>query len=183
MKNKGIVKIDEVGRLVIPKDVRNMLSLNDKLVRVYVDDDRLIIKKYAPLSLYKELLSAIADELALSTGCVCIVGDDKKITKVSGQIYNFIKEKHIADDLKKRIREERNLLLNLKNGYDAIKIVDGVEFEYNAICMVPIKDEFSQLGFFALIAMDVQELTERELDLLKIAKRLFLTVIKSEKQR
>ena len=183
MKNRGIVKIDEVGRLVIPKDVRNMLALNDKLVRVYVDDDRLIIKKYAPLSLYKELLSVIADELALSTGCVCIIGDAQKITEVSGQSFNFIKGKHISDDFKKKIREERNLLLNVKNGYDAIKIVEGVDFEYSAICLVSIKDEFSHLGFFALIATDLQELTERELNLLKIAKQLFLTVIKSEKQR
>ena len=56
MKNKGIVKIDDVGRLVIPKSIRNMLQLKDKLVEVYVENDKLIIKRYAPLSLCDKII-------------------------------------------------------------------------------------------------------------------------------
>lgn len=183
MKNRGIVKIDEVGRLVIPKDVRNMLALNDKLVRVYVDDDRLIIKKYAPFSLYKKLLSALCEELASNLSCVCIVGDMQRITEVSGEALKLLKGKAISEELRKKIFEERNFLLNVKRGYDAIKILEEGDLEYYSICILPIKDEFSQLGFIALIATEQVEFCEKELNALKIAKALFLTAIKTQKER
>ena len=181
MKNKGIVKIDEVGRLVIPKDVRELLNLNDKLVRVYVDDDRVIIKKYAPISLYKSLLSCVCNEVEKLTGCACVVGDMRIITEVSKDELKFLKGKSISNELKKIVTEERNAVINISNGYDAIRICEGIDFEYNALCLTTLRDEFSLLGFLGVIATNGAKLGERELNALNIAKQLFLTVVKSQK--
>jgi transcriptional pleiotropic regulator of transition state genes len=51
MKATGIVRnIDELGRIVVPKEIRNRLGIakNDP-VDIYVDGDSIILKKYAPL--------------------------------------------------------------------------------------------------------------------------------------
>ena len=181
MKNKGIVKIDEVGRIVIPKDVRQMLNLNDKLVRVYVDDDRVIIKKYAPVLLYKDLLFCICNELEKQTGYPCIIGNMQVIMQASSDSLSFLKGKSISSDFKKLIHQQKNTAINIDNGYDAIQIAEGVDLEYHALCQVPVKDEFSLIGFFALIALTPARLGEKELNALNIAKNIFLTVIKSQK--
>lgn len=50
MKSAGIVrKIDELGRVVIPKETRELLFINigDSL-EIYKDDSEIILKKYAP---------------------------------------------------------------------------------------------------------------------------------------
>ena len=50
MKNTGIIRqVDEMGRFVLPKELRNALDINykDPLV-IYTEDDRIILKKYAP---------------------------------------------------------------------------------------------------------------------------------------
>lgn len=181
MKNRGIVKIDEVGRMVIPKDVREMLNLNDKLVRVYVDDDRVIIKKYAPLYLYKSLLSCICVELERITGYPCFIGNAQSIVEVSNEVLKPLKGKNVSNEFKKLLSNEKSAIVNIASGYDSIEIVEGGEVEYHALCLTPIKDEFSFVGFFALISLKPVTFGENELNALKIAKQLFLTVVNCQK--
>lgn len=48
MKSTGIVrKVDELGRIVIPKELRRTLDINEKdALEIYVDGDQIILKKY-----------------------------------------------------------------------------------------------------------------------------------------
>ncbi|SEH77793.1 transcriptional pleiotropic regulator of transition state genes [Halobacillus karajensis] len=48
MKSTGIVrKVDELGRVVIPKELRRNLEIYEKdPVEIYVEDDKVILKKY-----------------------------------------------------------------------------------------------------------------------------------------
>lgn len=48
MKSTGIVrKVDELGRVVIPIELRRVLGIEEKdPVEIYVDGDKIILKKY-----------------------------------------------------------------------------------------------------------------------------------------
>ncbi len=48
MKSTGIVRnIDELGRVVVPKELRKKLGIaNTDPVEIYVEDDKIILKKY-----------------------------------------------------------------------------------------------------------------------------------------
>ncbi|SHN37592.1 MULTISPECIES: AbrB/MazE/SpoVT family DNA-binding domain-containing protein [Gracilibacillus] len=50
MKSTGIVrKVDELGRVVIPIELRRTLGINEKdALEIYVDDERIILQKYKP---------------------------------------------------------------------------------------------------------------------------------------
>lgn len=50
MKSTGIVrKLDELGRIVLPIELRRSLELGEKdSVEIYVDGDSIILRKYAP---------------------------------------------------------------------------------------------------------------------------------------
>ncbi|MFC0525666.1 AbrB/MazE/SpoVT family DNA-binding domain-containing protein [Pontibacillus salicampi] len=50
MKSTGIVrKVDELGRVVIPIELRRTLGINEKdALEIYVDDDQIVLKKYKP---------------------------------------------------------------------------------------------------------------------------------------
>lgn len=52
MKMLGVVRrIDDIGRIVIPKDVRKMLKIEEgQLMEFFIDDENnLILKKYNPM--------------------------------------------------------------------------------------------------------------------------------------
>lgn len=50
MKSTGIVrKVDELGRVVIPIELRRTLNVNEKdPVEIFVDGDQIVLKKYLP---------------------------------------------------------------------------------------------------------------------------------------
>lgn len=48
MKATGIIrKVDELGRIVIPVEIRNLFNISEKdSIDISVDDDKIILKKY-----------------------------------------------------------------------------------------------------------------------------------------
>ncbi|MCL0033159.1 AbrB/MazE/SpoVT family DNA-binding domain-containing protein [Peptococcaceae bacterium] len=54
MKSTGIVrKVDELGRIVIPIELRRNLGIYKKdSLEIYVDDEKIILKKYEPACVF-----------------------------------------------------------------------------------------------------------------------------------
>ena len=54
MKSTGITrKIDELGRVVIPIELRRTMNIEEKdALEIYTDGDRIILKKYQPACLF-----------------------------------------------------------------------------------------------------------------------------------
>ena len=51
MKATGIVRqVDQLGRIVLPKELRRSMELENKgaSVEIFVDDDKIVLKKYNP---------------------------------------------------------------------------------------------------------------------------------------
>ncbi len=54
MKSTGIVRqIDHLGRVVIPKELRNTLGIMDKdPLEIFVEGDRIVLRKYHPTCIF-----------------------------------------------------------------------------------------------------------------------------------
>jgi len=54
MKSTGIVrKVDELGRVVIPIELRRTLSIGEKdALEIFVEGDTIILKKYEPACIF-----------------------------------------------------------------------------------------------------------------------------------
>jgi len=54
MKSTGIVrKVDELGRVVIPIELRRTLDIEEKdALEIYVDADKIILRKYEPACVF-----------------------------------------------------------------------------------------------------------------------------------
>ena len=54
MKSTGIVRpVDSLGRVVLPIELRRILDIEkDTSLEVYVDEDRIILKKYQPACVF-----------------------------------------------------------------------------------------------------------------------------------
>ena len=54
MKSIGIVrKVDELGRIVLPKELRTTLDINERdALEIYVDGNTVILKKYEPTCIF-----------------------------------------------------------------------------------------------------------------------------------
>ena len=54
LKSTGIVrKVDELGRVVIPIELRRTLGIHEKdALEIYVDNEKIILKKYEPACVF-----------------------------------------------------------------------------------------------------------------------------------
>lgn len=74
MKSTGIVrKVDELGRVVIPIELRRTLDIAEKdALEIYVDNDKIILKKYKP-NMTCQITGEVSDDnLSLAGGKIIL---------------------------------------------------------------------------------------------------------------
>ena len=56
MKATGVVRrIDDLGRIVIPKEIRKTLRIKDgESVEIFLENDNIVLKKYSPIEVLPE---------------------------------------------------------------------------------------------------------------------------------
>lgn len=86
MKSTGIVRrLDELGRVVIPIELRRSLNIQEKdAMEIYVDDDRIILKKYNPHQACHITGETSEDNLSLADGKIVLSreGAQRLITEI-----------------------------------------------------------------------------------------------------
>jgi transcriptional pleiotropic regulator of transition state genes len=63
VKSTGIVrKVDELGRVVLPIELRRNLDIHEKdALEIFVDDDKIILKKYQPADIFTGSMEDLVD--------------------------------------------------------------------------------------------------------------------------
>jgi transcriptional pleiotropic regulator of transition state genes len=63
MKSTGIVrKVDELGRIVLPIELRRNLDINEKdALEIFVDNEKIILKKYEPADIFTGSMDELID--------------------------------------------------------------------------------------------------------------------------
>ena len=63
MKSTGIVrKVDELGRVVLPIELRRSLNIDTKdSLEIFVDDDKVVLKKYEPADIFTGEMNDLID--------------------------------------------------------------------------------------------------------------------------
>lgn len=107
--NTGIVrKIDELGRIVIPKEIRKSLNIrNGEDVQIFIRDEEIVLKKYKKLLTVKDsAIKYLYSFRKITDGTVFITDKDKIIAstlenllgeKIDDKILNLIEERKSED--------------------------------------------------------------------------------------
>lgn len=118
MKATGIVRrIDDLGRVVIPKEIRRSLRIREgDPLEIYVEDGAVIYKKYRPLF---EFPSSSVDKFARSLGALCahsvLITDRDNVVAVSGVSRREYIEQTISNELEAIIESRRQYTYNPDN--------------------------------------------------------------------
>lgn len=116
MKATGVVRrIDELGRIVIPKEIRRTLKIREGTpLEIYSGEDgELILKKYSPLVELNLLADEIASSIHQTLGHNVLVVNMEKVLASSGAKKNVYINKSIDVQLEKIIEERKTQLINV----------------------------------------------------------------------
>ncbi|WP_307342699.1 stage V sporulation protein T [Caldalkalibacillus uzonensis] len=152
MKATGIVRrIDDLGRVVIPKEIRRTLRIREgDPLEIFVDrDGEVILKKYSPIGELGDFAQEYADSLYESLGHIALISDRDSIIAVSGASKKTYMEKGIGDIVETSMNERKTIVENTKGTHEICK---DMREEYAAFCIAPIIAGGDPIGSVILIS-------------------------------
>ena len=163
MKPTGIVrKIDELGRIVLPKELRKCLNINTgDDFQIRLEDEKIILEKYSYLKNYEqEIISIINCFISETSYDISLVINNKIINK----------NNEIIDQKLDRLIQERNIF-ECKN-IEELHLNDNLVIEGRYI-ILPIVVNSDLLGSLIVVSKD---------NIINIEKtsKLLLKIIKSK---
>lgn len=148
MKATGIVRrIDDLGRVVIPKEIRRTLRIREgDPLEIFTDrEGEVILKKYSPIGELGAFAKQYAESLAQTTGHIVCITDRDQVIAVAGSGRKDIISKPISKSLEELIDERDNILAN-KGDKKFISLIDGEGEEFNSQVISPIICEGDAIG-------------------------------------
>ena len=118
MKATGIVRrIDDLGRVVIPKEIRRTMHIREgDPLEIFTDKDgELIFKKYSPIGELSDFAAQICDSLRRSTDGIAAVCDRDSVIAISGGAKRELLDKPVSPQLSE-IMDSRNVYRHMNGG-------------------------------------------------------------------
>ena len=141
MKATGIVRrIDDLGRVVIPKEIRRTMRIREgDPLEIYTDKDgEVIFKKYSPMGELSSFATQICETLNKTTGRTAAVCDRDSVIAVSGTARRELAEKRISHELEQII--ESRQIYYCKERECNLPVSDDVERQFISVA-APIISE------------------------------------------
>jgi len=158
VKATGIVRrIDDLGRVVIPKEIRRTLRIREgDPLEIFTDKEgEVILKKYSPIGELGEFAAQYAETLHKTSGHITCIADRDSIIAVSGISKKEFTDKPLSPDVERIIAEKATLVV--KSPEDkAIPITKDEEgqVKYTSQVVSTIVSEGDPIGAVMLLSVD-----------------------------
>ena len=146
MKATGIVRrIDDLGRLVIPKEIRRTMRIREgEPLEIYTDKDGgVIFKKYSLMGGLGDFAGQMCETMNKTTGEMAIITDRDSCIAVAGAGRRELADRQISAALE-QVMEGRQIYQH-RDGTPAIPVCEGND-TYLVSCAAPILSEGDVLG-------------------------------------
>ena len=167
MKATGVVRrIDDLGRVVIPKEIRRTLRIKEgDPLEIFTDKEgEVILKKYSPIGELSEFATEYAETLTKTTGHIACITDKDTVIAISGTSKKDFLEKGISTELE-RIMEDQEKYISKENNDVAVPITKNETDDkiYKSQVIYPIISDGNSIGSVILLSKDSKtKMTEVE---------------------
>ncbi|NOU98317.1 stage V sporulation protein T [Paenibacillus sp. LMG 31456] len=154
MKATGIVRrIDDLGRVVIPKEIRRTLRIREgDPLEIFVDrDGEVILKKYSPIGELGDFAKEYAESLYESTNHITMITDRDNIIAVAGASKKDYLEKSIGSLVETCMENRKTSMESSTGQYEVIKDVSDT---YTSYVIAPIIAGGDPIGSVVLFSKD-----------------------------
>lgn len=153
MKATGVVRrIDDLGRIVIPKEIRRNFKINEgDSLEIFVDNNSIVLKKYSLLDEMVESALDLVDVVLRIYNKNIIITNREKTIAVSRNLYNDYFDRQLSSIIKEQI-DRRCEVLSIESSI----IITDSNFS-SSYFLIPILANSDSLGSVILIDSNIQE--------------------------
>lgn len=173
MKSTGITRrIDDLGRIVIPKEIRKNLKIKEnEVLEIFINNDEIILKKFSPFNDSEKILSDYIKVINDMTGNDVIITDRDKVILSSKRLEERLLNKKLSEYVNDLI-ENRSIFLS--NDMKGIEVIDNEKIKQNYY-FIPFIIDSDVIG--SIIMFSSKEIDENSKSLLLIASKLLVNYI------
>jgi len=158
LKATGIVRrIDDLGRVVIPKEIRRTLRIREgDPLEIFTDrEGEVILKKYSPIGELSDFAAQYAESLHKTSGHITCISDRDTIIAVSGASKKEFLEKQLSPEVEKIIEEKNTLVIKAPEEKTITILADeNGEKKYTSQVVSPIISEGDPIGAVIFLSTD-----------------------------
>lgn len=161
MKATGIVRrIDDLGRVVIPKEIRRTLRIREgDPLEIFVDrDGEVILKKYSPIGELGDFAKEYSESLHESAGHIALIADRDVIIAVSGAPKKEFMDKRVGGAFERAMSTRQVVMVpnakeNRGNG-GSLLAEDEDDSKFSSYVIAPIIAHGEAVGAVALCSKE-----------------------------
>jgi AbrB family transcriptional regulator (stage V sporulation protein T) len=161
MKATGIVRrIDDLGRVVVPKEIRRTLRIREgDPLEIFTDKEgEIILKKYSPIGELSAFAKQYAESLSQMLGCLAGICDMDQVVAAAGNGKKELQDEDITRELGEFLKERKTQ--NAKAGEKRYVPVVSKTEPYSQEVISPILCAGDVIGAVLLLNMDQKDLFE-----------------------
>ena len=170
MKATGIVRrVDDLGRIVIPKEIRRTLKIREgDPLEIYTEKDGgVIFRKYSPMGDLQDFAAQICESIGANTGHVAAVADRDSIIALAGAPKRELVDKPNSQELDKLMEQRKHY--RYVHGESPVRAAEGTE-KYHLGAASPILCQGDLMGCMMLLLGENDEpLSESDQKVVQIA--------------
>ena len=165
MKSTGVVRrIDDLGRIVIPKEIRRNLRIKEgENLEIFIDNENIILKKYSMMNKINDLAQELTDAIYTFTHHNVFITDRDTIIAGSGKLRKQYINKPISNFIDKSINRREKIL---ENHFKELNII-GEEIIECSYILSTILVSGEAVGIILIMSKE-EKLTEVEMQLASI---------------
>ncbi len=161
MKSTGVVRrVDDLGRIVIPKEIRRTLRIRDgESLEIFVDSEMIALKKFSKMSDLEDVSKQLVDIIHHTVGKTVLITDRDKFIAGAGNFKKKYLEKNISKYLENVMKDRKSIV---EFGVHDIDLTDN-ERDHLAYVIYPIIMNGDAIGLVMVISdkSDVGQLEEK----------------------
>lgn len=159
MKATGIVRrIDDLGRVVIPKEIRRTLRIREgDPLEIFTDrEGEVILKKYSPIGELSDFAREYVESLHSSMEHIICISDRDTIIAVAGAPKKELLDKRVSPSLEKVMEDKTTVVMSLTGENKMINISADEEgaTKYTAGVVAPIMTQGDSIGAVLILSKD-----------------------------
>lgn len=152
MKTTGVVRrIDDLGRIVIPKEIRKSLRIKDgESLEIFLDSDNIVLKKYSPLENLDDFYKTYVDSIYSFIKENIFIIDRDTIVAVAGDLKRKYLDKSVSSNIDEIIQKRINVV---EKEFKELSLIDG-EVEKCSYIISPIIVNGDVVGAVIMLSLN-----------------------------
>lgn len=161
MKSTGVVRrVDDLGRIVIPKEIRRTLRIRDgESLEIFVDKEMIALKKFSKMSDIEEVSKELVEIINTNINKTVLITDRDRFIAGSGNMKKKYVDKNISHYLEEVMKDRKDIF---ETNMHSIELVEN-EKESLAYTIQPIITNGDVIGLALIVSNkeDINQIDEK----------------------